>query len=240
MKLSLNEISVACKEIPARVFNTNVYSIDVWSRLYLDNNNFDMGKDGLKTLKAGIENVTNDHVFHMEDPVGKKLSISMENDLIEVTINGNKLGSCAIEKFTSAVDKAIHYQSHNREVLNKLIEVQQFSIVEKDVGGPVYNDVDGWSEEVFPSGFCEECDFYSMLLVGEPTEGGSWDLDENNIYPHSDNEPDLKDIKSRWIPLPVIVEMLAIDLDWFIDNEHDNPIHHKTADVIAAINDAIV
>lgn len=247
MKLSNTEIAAACKEaiIPTTI-NHNVYSINVYSHFYMDNYNFDMGDNGLAVFKSIIEDVVNGNAVKlgMGDHKGNKISISMNTDVLDfenvkIVINNDNVSLVPADKLIEAVDKSIFYQTRNREILSKLLDLKQFSIVEKDVGSPIYNDVDGWSEEVHPSDFCEECDFYSMILIGEPTEGGSWDLDENDIYPHSDNEPDLKDIKSRWIPLPVITEMLGIDLDWFIDNKHDDPIYHKSADIIAAINNAI-
>lgn len=248
MKLSKTEIAKACEEnISTKSINNNVYGIHVWSDFYLDNHTFDMGDNGLTIFKSIVQDIVNGNAVKlgMGDDNGNTISISMNTDVLDfenvkIIINNDNTSLVPADKLIEAVDKSIFHQERNREILATLLTERKFSIVEKGTGSSMYGNRDGWSEYVAASDSCEDCNYYSMLLVGEPTVGGSWDVDENGIYPHSENDPDLTDIKARWIPLPILAEMLCLKKDFGFQNDNaHNPVYHKTADILELIAKAI-
>lgn len=228
MKLSMNEISKAIEDssVKTTTVNYNVYTIQMMMGIYLDQTLFDFDLEGLEELHIWLNLLkTNVGGKTFTDGKGNTLNISKENapDEVYTTLNNGRKTTNNLNDLIDKVNTAIFFMKKNGKLVKDLIANKQFSIVELSV---TWYDDETAIRHITKSDELEYCDYYSLVIVGEPTNGGEVNGDQ------------YKEISGRWIPLPVLCDMLGLEFD-FYDGPMGNPILHKTTEMIETISDAI-
>ena len=232
MKLSMNEISKAIEEqtTATKTINYGVYNFQMMGGIYLDQTLFDFGLEGLEELSSWLDLMkTNVGGRTFTDSKGNKLNVSKESSPhnIYITLNNEHQTTNNLEQLIDKVNRAIFFMKKNGETVKELIANKQFSIVWLST---TWFDDETVIRHITKSDELEYCDYYSLVIVGEPTEGGEVTRDLT--------EKQYKEISDRWIPLPVLCDMLGLDFD-FYDGPMGSQILHKTTEMNEAIYNAI-
>lgn len=219
----------------------NIYRIHLLSGLYLDNTMFEFKSIlDMDVLVNNIEKASKEiFTATMEDKNGNVLHISNSDKpgCVIVKVNDEHHTENDVRELIGAINTASKFMSLNNKKIDDLLELKTFSIIEQ--GSAQTDDEEGFEQEITSSDELELCGYYSMILIGDTTMGGNWFIDNDGTVTQLGNTcEDLQDIRSRWIPLPIVLEMLGIELDFTKRNNEQQ--YYKTKEVIQMISDRIM